>query len=67
MANAWLTGDIQNVLQAAACAGQETARLARNKAYLEGYAACLQLLSLSFGLQPVDIIPERTTGNNGYR
>jgi len=55
------------VLQAAACAGQETARLARNEAYLEGYAACLRLLALTFGLQPINIIPERTTGNDGHR
>jgi len=54
------TEDIANALLAVAAAGQETARLARNDAYLEGYAACLRLLALTFGLRPIDMIPERT-------
>jgi|GEM_PF-5635927 len=57
----WLAVDIQRALQAAAAAGQETARLAQDDAYLEGYAACLRFLALAFGLYPASIIPERIT------
>ena len=59
-ADVWFAPDIQRALQAAACAAQETAALSRNDDYLRGYAACLRLLALTFGLRPIDMIPERT-------
>jgi len=62
MSTVWDVKDVHDALQAAAAAGQETARLAHNDDYLSGYAACLRLLALAFGLRPIDMIPERTEG-----
>jgi len=56
----WFRSDIHHALQAAAAAGQETAMVARDDNYLRGYAAALRMLALTFGLNPIEIVPERT-------